>query len=248
MIRTLPQSHIESLNRIEGGYWWFMGRVYWAMRLLKEIEAERETPFQHYADLGCGVGGFAREIRRDFGFSKIALVDGDPRLGDTLGAEEKPFFLYRDLQKKFSLPFTPDLVTCMDVLEHLQDDAFFLREVNANLADNGVFLISVPNHPTFFSYWDKAVGHYRRYDKGGLLRKLSDAGFEVRSLTPMWSFLLPVLFARKMQSQAKDASEAVFPPVPKWLNRLLIGFSHAEFSMKALVPFGTSLVACCVKR
>lgn len=247
MIRTLPQSHIQSLHEIENGYWWFSGRVYWAMRLLKQLEAERGTPFHQYADLGCGVGGFAKQLRQNFDFSDTLLVDGDPKVVEAMTPAEKSDFLYRDLQRKLDLPFSPDLITCMDVLEHLEDDAFFLSEAHANLKRGGAFLLSVPHHPGFYSYWDKAVGHYRRYGRRELRVKLEAAGFRVRSLTPMWAFMTPILLVRKFQSDTKDASEAVFPKVPSWLNAFLFALSKTEYALKRTTPFGTSLIACCEK-
>src|SRR5205809_802920 len=69
-------------------------------------------------------------------------------------------------------------IVCFNVLEHIDDDVSTLRRLRELLAPGGALLLLVPAHPTLFGPIDTAFGHYRRYGKQELRRKLRAAGFE----------------------------------------------------------------------
>src|ERR1700730_8400269 len=65
-----------------------------------------------------------------------------------------------------SLPFEDgsfDLVTALDVLEHLDDDALALREIGRVLRPGGCLLMSVPAHKFMWGDQDEVNLHRRRY-------------------------------------------------------------------------------------
>lgn len=53
----------------------------------------------------------------------------------------------------------------IDVIEHIEDDASELNEAASRLKDGGHLIILVPAHNWLFSPFDKAIGHFRRYNK-----------------------------------------------------------------------------------
>jgi len=75
-----------------------------------------------------------------------------------------------------------DTVVCLNVLEHIEDDVFALGELGAVLAPGGMLALLVPAHRLLYGEFDRAVGHFRRYEKRELAMKLSQSGFEVRRL------------------------------------------------------------------
>ena len=86
-----------------------------------------------------------------------------------------------------------DLLLLLDVTEHVDDDAAFVREqVTQRLADGGVLLFSVPAWPALYAEHDRQLGHYRRYRPTDARRLLEGAGLEVlRSGGLFHSLLLP---------------------------------------------------------
>ena len=58
-----------------------------------------------------------------------------------------------------------DTIMYLHVLEHISDDIHELKSAMDKLNNNGYLVIMVPAHQNIYSNLDKAVGHYRRYEK-----------------------------------------------------------------------------------
>jgi len=72
-----------------------------------------------------------------------------------------------------------DTVVCLNVVEHVQDDAGALRNIYNALADGGRAIILVPCGPWLFGSLDEMLGHCRRYTKEQLVAVAQQAGFRV---------------------------------------------------------------------
>jgi glycosyltransferase involved in cell wall biosynthesis/phospholipid N-methyltransferase len=129
-----------------------------------------------------------------------------------------------------------DTVLCMNVLEHLPDDAQVLRGFHEVLEPGGRVVLLVPAGRWLYGALDRAVGHYRRYEPCRLLRLLEQSGFvveELRHLNPTgvagW-FLNSRLLGRRAISPRQTALyDKAFPLL-----------RHAE---RLGLPFGLSLLA-----
>ena len=72
-----------------------------------------------------------------------------------------------------------DGIYTSNVLEHIEDDAATLKKLHRLLKPGGILAVYVPAFMLLYSHIDAAVGHYRRYAKKDLLRKLEQAHFKV---------------------------------------------------------------------
>lgn len=75
-----------------------------------------------------------------------------------------------------------DTVVCLNVLEHIDDDLFALGLMRDVLAPGGKLALLVPAHRALYGNFDRAVGHYRRYEKAELSSKLKETGFVIQEL------------------------------------------------------------------
>ncbi len=72
-----------------------------------------------------------------------------------------------------------DSVVCLNVLEHIEDDLFALAQIRDVLKPGGRLALLVPAHQFLYGEFDRAVGHFRRYEKRELTVKLENVGFAV---------------------------------------------------------------------
>lgn len=62
-----------------------------------------------------------------------------------------------------------DTILYIDVIEHIEDDNKELTETVKHLNPGGHLIILVPAYQYLFNEFDKAIGHYRRYNKKMLI-------------------------------------------------------------------------------
>jgi len=75
-----------------------------------------------------------------------------------------------------------DTVVCVNVLEHIADDAAALRTFKDILVPGGRALIFVPAVQAAYGPLDAELGHHRRYSKTTLARAFADAGLDLALL------------------------------------------------------------------
>jgi SAM-dependent methyltransferase len=124
-------------------------------------------------DFGAGSGSLA-QIFLELYSIKPSCVEIDPILVDQL--RQRKFTVYENnssLQNKF------DFIYTSNVLEHIDDDLETLNHLRELMNPNGKIAIYVPAFPILFSKLDYQSGHFRRYTKKELVRKVNAAGFQV---------------------------------------------------------------------
>jgi SAM-dependent methyltransferase len=129
------------------------------------------------------------------------------------------------------LPFPDgsfDGVVCGEVLEHIDDDRAALRELCRVLRPGGVLVATVPANPWLYDWFDKWVGHLRRYTQEGLSARLRDAGFETVEVAG-WGFPVTGLYYRlgyrpflRRRMRARAGVEGVASARPSLAKRLAL--------------------------
>lgn len=150
-------------------------------------------------DVGAGDAWLARQLAAvarlgtivcwDTAYSDALLADRD------LGRAEGLRHVAARPAERF------DLVLLLDVLEHVEDDAAFLRTlVDDNVAPGGHLLVSVPAWPALYSSHDARLRHHRRYTPQAARALLRGAGLELLRGAGLFHSLLP---ARALQLAAE---------------------------------------------
>lgn len=137
-----------------------------------------------------------------------------------------------------------DLIVAFDVLEHIEDDVAAIDRLAQLLAPGGVLFVTVPAGAYLFGSHDVRLGHFRRYERSELARKLG-ARFEVERCVYFGASLVPVAFAlsRVLRREYPVPRTGDVGPVARLLRRIL----RAEARRDDL-PCGTSLIARCRSR
>ncbi|HND12413.1 MAG TPA: methyltransferase domain-containing protein [Pseudomonadota bacterium] len=77
-----------------------------------------------------------------------------------------------------------DLVCLFEVLEHVAEDEALLREICRVMTPGGHLFFSCPVNPDYWTYYDKVMGHERRYRGSELQERLYRAGFVIEKVCP----------------------------------------------------------------
>jgi SAM-dependent methyltransferase len=136
------------------------------------------------AEVGAGIGSVSR-LLLDTPIKRLVAFEPSrnmfPLLADALRDNPRAAAV-NDLFKPHLMPDLADSVMYVNVLEHIEDDRSELAGAREALRLGGHLLVFVPALSWLFSDFDRKVGHYRRYTKGGLGQLAQDAGFEVVKL------------------------------------------------------------------
>lgn len=144
-------------------------------------------------EVGCGCGDLLHVLERR-GYTGLGIDISE----DALAVAGAGFSGHRikvarctpgDIQEKF------DIVVASEVMEHYEDDAFFLSQLHERLRDGGHLLLTVPAHMKDWGPNDDFCGHVRRYERNDLYTAVQAAGFDdivVRSYgVPIYNFMKP---------------------------------------------------------
>ena len=197
-------------------------------------------------DVGCGTGANLEMLSQ---FGQVEGVD--------VSAEALSFCRARGLEnvkqgEAEALPYEDnsfDLVTGLDVVEHLDDDLAGLKEMRRILRRGGHALLFVPAFIFLWGVQDEISNHRRRYTLPGLKRIMHQAGFEVERATYVnISFFAPILFGRFLMRTLRLRPESENNITIGFLNGILGKVLGAEsLALRYLnFPFGVSIL--CVAR
>lgn len=124
-------------------------------------------------DFGAGSGTFAQLIQEDRW--QVSCLEADQGYVKKLRAAG---FISGSSFETFGETAFSDVYS-LNVLEHIEEDVVALREIREHMAIGGRLVLFVPAHPVLYSSFDKRIGHFRRYTKSDLIRKVEQSGFQV---------------------------------------------------------------------
>ncbi|HEY0831242.1 MAG TPA: class I SAM-dependent methyltransferase [Candidatus Dormibacteraeota bacterium] len=236
----------QILYDTEATHWWLAARRNIVLDSIRQRYSTR-TDLQ-ILDAGCGTGLMLQELAP---FGTVEGVD--------ISDEALQFCRKRGLDNVrhadvTQLPFPDeqfDVVTALDVLEHLDDDTAAMREFRRVLKPGGRVFVFAPAHRWLWSLQDEVSHHKRRYVRRTLSDVVMDAGLEIERQTYVSTFLLPVIYLGRqwlkvrMKFQELNTENNLHPA---WSNTILRNVFESEIRILRFMnmPFGASLL--CVAR
>ena len=138
-------------------------KAYYRQSIQKYLGAE-------VLEVGAGIGSTTEFLCRG-NHQRWLCLEPDPQLAKTLNSYiasgtlpnccELKVGTLLDLSSKERF----DSVIYIDVLEHIKDDKFEIKNVYSHLKEGGILVVLAPANQWLFTPFDEAIGHYRRYNK-----------------------------------------------------------------------------------
>lgn len=171
---------------------WERSRARFFGRLVVELATARPPadPIRRLLDVGAGDDWLGRS------FVPLVRAHGDPAATVTCwdvhyGADDLAAPVPDGLTRTATRPEGSfDLITALDVIEHVADEDQFLDEqVVGRLAAGGHAIISAPAYPSLYGDHDRMLGHFRRY-RPTLLRAVVERHLDIVEHGTLFTSLL----------------------------------------------------------
>ena len=232
---------------IEDWHWWFTGRRRIFLALLdKYLPRIPEAATRRILDVGSGTGTFIQALAA---YGDVLGIDADEAAVQFCRARG---LTNVQLVPSPRLPFPDgsfDLLTALDVLEHIDDDRGALDEWYRVTAPGGMLLLSVPAYRFLWGRQDEISCHKRRYTAAEIRHLVHGVGFSIRRLSYFNTILFPLIanvrvFRRIMCSRGGTTSDFTMTR-PGLANKWLAGLFSFEKEVVTYVdlPVGVSLLA-----
>ena len=223
----------------DNSWWWNKARseiVYACMK--KSIHSN-----SNILDIGAGYGSMV-EMLKEFG--TVSAVEPYKDAAEYL-SEQLRIKTFNTTFDAFNVTEHYDIITCFDVLEHIDDDRQALIKMQSLLMNDGLLVLTVPAYQFLWSRHDELNHHYRRYTIKGLIEKLPH-DFIVRKITYFNTLMFPAALMDKALFSKNKPSYALNP------NRVIDEILYRIFSVEKHIlrhinfPFGTSILLIANKR
>ncbi len=177
-------------------------------------------------DAGCGTGVLLQQILEKYPAIKPSGSEYSSQ-GIEFARKRLPqaeFYLLDLERQRLEKQF--DLVTCIDVLEHINDDRAVLRNLLA--MTRKYLILSVPLGPLFKAEAER-MGHVHGYSRGELEQKIREGDFEiVRAI--QWGFPFYNLHRRIVNRMPESATMGQFNITKKFATKLLYWLFYLNIS------------------
>lgn len=216
-------------------------------RLWKKYQTRDNNKTQNILDFGCGTGILQEQFEKTFGVTGYGIDTSDEAIGY---CRKRGLSRVRVFDGE-RIPFKTgsfDLVTAIDVLEHIKNDSLALAEIKRVLKKNGLAITLVPAHQKLWSTRDINLKHFRRYEKGELESKCQQAGFKLLASKNVdfalyFLFSLICLLAAKKERIPNLKMDIATASTNKFVNEIIFLYELLEnkFQDFATFPIGLSI-------
>ena len=187
---SFPESQTREKFRVQDTSFWYKHRNTCIIEALRN-----HRPSGLLVDVGGGNGYVAQGLQAA-GFETAVLEPSREGIQNARSSNITHLICATWKTAQFERNALP-AVGLFDVLEHIEDDTKMLGEIFSAIIPGGRIYLTVPAHPSLWSAVDNYSGHFRRYTRHTLQRKLQQAGFQVDYSTYFFQFLTIPIFLRR---------------------------------------------------
>ena len=172
-------------------------------RAVRSVRRWSSTAAPVVLDAGCSSGYLIEALRDALPEAMILGADYIPALLERLAARLPGVPMLQFDLRQCPLPDQSlDAIACLNVLEHIDDDAGALRQIHRVLRPGGIAHLEVPAGPHLYDIYDEHLMHHRRYRLADLVELARVTGFEVLEATHLGCLIYPAFALVKRRQRA----------------------------------------------
>jgi SAM-dependent methyltransferase len=183
--------------------------------------------FESVLDAGCGTGVLLKQILEKYPQVKLTGSEYSPQ-GLEIARRRLPNAEFYSIDLAKDVLGEYDLVTCIDVLEHIEDDHAALKNLLA--MTRKYMILSVPLGPlNKFKVEEERMGHVHGYSRVELEGKIRNAGFEIIKAV-QWGFPFYNLHRRIVNQMPETSTMGQYSTQKKLISKGLYALFHLNIA------------------
>lgn len=230
---------LSQMIRIEDRHWWYLAR----RQIVEAMIARTALRDAEILDMGCGGGGNSPMLMR---FGRVRGVEMDPEA--RAAAESRRTCEVADGYLPDRIPYGSDrfdLVTLLDVLEHVPEDGASVRRLAERLNQGGRVVVTVPAYMFLWRKQDDLNRHQRRYTLRRLEAVFTNNGLRVEHATYYNVLLFPlmagIILGNKLLGREQADDNRIPSPLVNWTLWKVLAFER-WLVPRLRFPFGASVL------
>lgn len=232
----------QLMRQIEDEHWWFVARRKIIGALLNRLQLPGHAEI---LEVGCGTGGNIAFLKN---FGSVTCVELDKTAAEMARDRNLAPVLHGKLPDELpEFPRKFDVVTLLDVIEHVKEDGASLQTLSSMLNPRGRIVVTVPAFNFLWSQHDDENHHQRRYRRRDLVNLAHQCGLSLDYISYFNFWLFPLVAGVRLFRK-------IFPYGESWQdmrmpdevgNRVLQSVFGSERHVvgRMSLPFGVSLLA-----
>ena len=191
---------------------WYYRHKYW---FISQSNLWNNKGVKSLVDIGAGSALFSKELLRQGLVKEVVAMD----TGYKIESESKGGIT--------------------DVLEHVENDEKFLKDIVSVADSNSAFIITVPALMSLWGGHDVHLKHFRRYTKLELRKLVEQSGLSISSIRYTFSTVFPVAYVQRKLS-GNDSQNSHLRE-NGWAVGLIMRIMLVPDRWISFLPFGVSL-------
>lgn len=181
----MEKAYESKRHRLEANYWLFKAKRDIVSKLVQALNDKTDS---RILDVGCA-GGYLMRFLEKMGFGEISGIDISDSAVAICKKKGVKNVMTADCTKTSFKNSMFDIVTAIDILEHVKDEKAALNEWRRILKKNGRLIVFAPAFTFLWSQHDEICHHYRRYSRSTLINTLKKVNFTIER-SSYWNFSL----------------------------------------------------------
>jgi len=228
----LKELQVSTRENVKQNHPWEYARSKVVLRILKNYLKEQAGGVA--LDVGCGDVFFLCKFADKYPNFELVAVDTafDEEIISKIAAQNSKYSIqfFKDIENVTNIK-EAKIVFLLDVIEHIEDDISFLKELasQAFINPNTVFAITVPAFNGLYCNHDEWLGHYRRYSQTTLKQHTKAAGLTCIEGGYFFTSLLFPRFVQKIIEKVTKHQSADYQGIGNYEGGAVLSFLYEKF-------------------